>query len=333
MKNSKARDFIHKFSIYIILVAMFIICAIVNDNFLSARNLINVARQLSVGTILAYGEMLLVIAGLIDLSVGSVLALAGVLAIAAYQSTGSLLVGFLVAIAVGVACNFINAILVTHFDVPAFIATLAMQMSARGAALRFTNGQNLLQLKDYTVFGQGNLGPIPMPVVFMIIITIITWYIMTHTRFGRSLYAIGGNEGAAIASGINVKRNKYIIYIINGIFAGIAGVLFMSRVNAGLPNGAVGYEMEGLTATIVGGTSFSGGVGTTMGTLAGGFIIGFLNNIMNLMGVDSYVQQIVKGIIIALAVVAGIRSKNTKTQKVILAADDNDDKKEKAAAK
>ena len=219
MKNSKARDFIHKFSIYIILVAMFIICAIVNDNFLSARNLINVARQLSVGTILAYGEMLLVIAGLIDLSVGSVLALAGVLSIAAYQSTGSLLVGFLVAIAVGVACNFINAILVTHFDVPAFIATLAMQMSARGAALRFTNGQNLLQLKDYTVFGQGNLGPIPMPVVFMIIITIITWYIMTHTRFGRSLYAIGGNEGAAIASGINVKRNKYIIYIINGIFA------------------------------------------------------------------------------------------------------------------
>ena len=100
------------------------------------------------------------------------------------------------------------------------------------SALRFTNGQNLLQLKDYTVFGQGNLGPIPMPVVFMIIITIITWYIMTHTRFGRSLYAIGGNEGAAIASGINVKRNKYIIYIINGIFAGIAGVLFMSRVNA-----------------------------------------------------------------------------------------------------
>ena len=115
MKNSKARDFIHKFSIYIILVAMFIICAIVNDNFLSARNLINVARQLSVGTILAYGEMLLVIAGLIDLSVGSVLALAGVLSIAAYQSTGSLLVGFLVAIVVGVVCNIINAILVTHF--------------------------------------------------------------------------------------------------------------------------------------------------------------------------------------------------------------------------
>ena len=188
-----------------------------------------------------------------------------------------------------------------------------------------------MQLKDYTVFGQGSIGPIPMPIIFMAAITVLTWYIMNHTRYGRSLYAIGGNEGAAIASGINVKRNKYITYIINGVFAGIAGVLFMSRVNAGLPNGAVGYEMEGLTATIVGGTSFSGGVGTTMGTLAGGFIIGFLNNIMNLTGVDSYVQQIVKGGIIALAVVADIRSKNKKTQKVILAADDG--AKEKRTSK
>ena len=332
MKKTSVRDNIHKFSIYLILLAMFILCAFINENFLSARNLMNVARQLSVGTILAYGEMLLVISGLIDLSVGSVLALAGVLSISAYQATGSLLIGFIVAIIVGVVCNFINAILVTHFDVPAFIATLAMQMSARGAALYYTKGQNLLQLKDYTIFGQGSIGPVPTPVIFMVVITIITWYIMTHTRYGRSLYAIGGNEGAAIASGINVKRNKYITYIINGIFVGIAGVLFMSRVNAGLPNGAVGYEMEGLTATIVGGTSFSGGVGTTMGTLAGGFIIGFLNNIMNLTGVDSYIQQIVKGIIIAGAVIMDIKSKNKKTAKVILAADDakKDEKKDEA---
>lgn len=333
MKKTSVRDNIHKFSIYLILLAMFILCAIINKNFLSARNLMNVARQLSVGTILAYGEMLLVISGLIDLSVGSVLALAGVLSISAYQATGSLLIGFIVAIIVGVVCNFINAILVTHFDVPAFIATLAMQMSARGAALYYTKGQNLLQLKDYTIFGQGSIGPIPTPVIFMVVITIITWYIMTHTRYGRSLYAIGGNEGAAVASGINVKRNKYITYIINGIFVGIAGVLFMSRVNAGLPNGAVGYEMEGLTATIVGGTSFSGGVGTTMGTLAGGFIIGFLNNIMNLTGVDSYIQQIVKGIIIAGAVIMDIKSKNKKTAKVILAADDAKKDEKKAEAK
>jgi inositol transport system permease protein len=152
----------------------------------------------------------------------------------------------------------------------------------------------------------------------MIVITIIIWYVLRHTRFGRSLYAIGGNEEAAVASGINVKKNKYIVFLINGVLVGISGVLFMSRVNAGLPNGAVGYEMEGLTAAIVGGTSFSGGVGTTMGTIAGAFIIGCLNNIMNLIGVDSYIQQIVKGAIIALAVIWDIQSKNKKTTKVIL---------------
>lgn len=319
LKNGK---FVEKYSIFLVLLAMFILCTALNSNFLSVNNVTNVARQLSVGTIIAYGEMMLVIAGLIDLSVGSVLALSGVLSIACYQSTGSLALAMVLAILVGVLCNVINAVLVTHFSVPAFIATLAMQTMARGVALLYTKGQNLLQLKKFTVFGQGSVGPIPMPIIFMVALTILTWYIMNHTRFGRSLYAIGGNEGAAIASGINVKRNKYIAYMINGAFAGIAGVLFMSRVNAGLPNGAIGYEMEGLTAAIVGGTSFSGGVGTTMGTLAGGFIIGFLNNIMNLTGVDSYVQQIVKGAIIAFAVVLDIRSKNKKTRKVILASDD-----------
>ena len=302
------------------------LCSVLNPNFLSSRNIVNIARQLTVGIILAYGEMLLVIAGLIDLSVGSVLALAGCLSIYSYYSTGSILVAMLVAIAVGVVCNLVNAVLVTHFGVPAFIATLAMQMAARGAALYSTNGQNLLQLGDYVKVGQGSIGVIPIPVIFMVVISVIIWYVVNHTRYGRSLYAIGGNEAAAVASGINVKRSKYITYILNGILAGIAGVIFMSRVNAGLPNGAVGYEMEGLTAAIVGGTSFSGGVGTTMGTLAGAFIIGFLNNIMNLNGVDSYIQQMVKGLIIAVAVVFDIRSKNRKTRKIILV--ENNEKKE-----
>ncbi|MBQ6321993.1 MAG: ABC transporter permease [Lachnospiraceae bacterium] len=327
MKNSKYGQIFEKYSIYIILLAMFLLCTLLNKNFLSSRNIINIARQLTVGIILAYGEMLLVIAGLIDLSVGSVLALAGVLSIYSFYATKSVFLAMLVSIAVAVVCNLINAVLVTHFGVPAFIATLAMQMAARGAALYSTNGQNLLQLGNYTVIGQGSIGFIPVPVIFMVVITVIIWYTVNHTRYGRSLYAIGGNEAAAVASGINVKRSKYITYTINGILAGIAGVIFMSRVNAGLPNGAVGYEMEGLTAAIVGGTSFSGGVGTTMGTLAGAFIIGFLNNIMNLNGVDSYIQQMVKGLIIAVAVVFDIRSKNRKTRKVILV--ENDEKSEK----
>ena len=167
----------------------------------------------------------------------------------------------------------------------------------------------------------------------MIFATIIIAYIMNHTKLVRSFYAIGGNEEASIASGINVVRSKYLAFLINGILVGIAGVLFMARVNAGLPNGAVSYEMEGLTATIVGGTSFSGGVGTTLGTLVGSFIIGCLNNIMNLQGVDSYVQQIVKGIIIVAAVLYDIKFKNKKAPKVILQKMDEEKKDEAPAAK
>ena len=209
MKNTKFGQVFEKYSIYIILVGMFLLCSVLNSNFLSSRNIINIARQLTVGIILAYGEMLLVISGLIDLSVGSVLALAGCLSIYSYYETSSILVAMLVAIAVGVVCNLVNAVLVTHFGVPAFIATLAMQMAARGAALYSTNGQNLLQLGDYVQVGQGSIGFIPIPVIFMVVITVIIWYIMNHTRYGRSLYAIGGNEAAAVASGINVKRSKW----------------------------------------------------------------------------------------------------------------------------
>ena len=314
-KNTPAKE---KYSIFIVLFVMIFLCSIMNKNFLSAVNLSNIMKQLAVSTILAYGEMLLIISGMLDLSSGAVLALSGVLSISAYQATGSLVIAVVVGISVAVVCNLVNAVMITNLNAPPFIATLAMMQIARGIALLFTKGQNLNQLKDYVIFGQGTIGPIPISIIITIFITIIVWYILRHTKLGRSLYAIGGNQEAAIAAGINVKKNKYIVFIINGVLVGIAGILFMSRVNAGLPNGAVGYEMEGLTAAIVGGTSFSGGVGSTMGTLAGAFIIGMLNNIMNLVGVDSYIQQIVKGAIIALAVIWDIRSKSKKTRKVIL---------------
>ncbi|MDF2844622.1 MAG: permease component of ribose/xylose/arabinose/galactoside ABC-type transporter [Herbinix sp.] len=314
-KNTPAKE---KYSIFIVLFVMIFLCSIMNKNFLSAINLSNIMKQLAVSTILAYGEMLLIISGMLDLSSGAVLALSGVLSISAYQATGSLAIAVVVGISVAVVCNLVNAVMITNLNAPPFIATLAMMQIARGIALLFTKGQNLNQLKDYVIFGQGTIGPIPISIIITIFITIIVWYILRHTKLGRSLYAIGGNQEAAIAAGINVKKNKYIVFIINGVLVGIAGILFMSRVNAGLPNGAVGYEMEGLTAAIVGGTSFSGGVGSTMGTLAGAFIIGMLNNIMNLVGVDSYIQQIVKGAIIALAVIWDIRSKSKKTRKVIL---------------
>ena len=176
----------------------------------------------------------------------------------------------------------------------------------------FTNGQNIYQIGKFIIWGQSSISFIPTPVVFMIGFTIITWYLLRQTRFGRYLYAIGGNQEAARASGININQVKMKAYLINGIFVGMAGVIFMSRVNAGLPNSGAGFEFDGMTAAIIGGTSFSGGIGTAMGTLAGGFIMGLLNNIMNLTLIESYMQQIIRGAIIALAVIYDINAKSKR---------------------
>ncbi len=322
-----------KYSIFMVLFVLFIICSLANPNFLTASNLTNISRQLAVTTILAFGQTILIISGMLDLSQGSVLALSGVFAISAYKATGSLVIAVLVGIITGVVCNFINAVMISTFKAPPFIATLAMLTMARGVALLYTKGQNILQLDKFVVFGQGSVGVIPIPIIFLVVLAIVTWYILKHTRVGRSLYAVGGNEEASIASGINVHRVKYTAFIINGIFVGLAGVLFMSRVNAGLPNGAVGYEFTALTAAIIGGTSFSGGVGTATGTLAGAFIVGFLDNIMNLTSVDSYMQQIVRGAIIALAVIYDIQSKNRRTKSTLGRIEDKQNTKSKKAIK
>ena len=328
-KKSKFQQSLKKHYIYLILVVMFVACSLISPYFLKSNNLINILRQSCVGLLIAYGEMILIVEGFIDLSAASVLALSGVLSVAAYKSTQSLAVAILVALVVGVLCNLFNAFFVANINVPAFIATLGMQEIARGIALYYCGGSNILQLGNFTVMGQGMVGPIPLPVIILLFVSVLMWYLVTQTRWGRSIYAIGGNRNAAEASGINVKSSIYRAYIINGMLIGFAGVIFMARNNAGLPNGAVGYEMTGLTAAIVGGTSMNGGVGTITGTVAGAFIIAFLENIMNLIGVDSYIQEIVKGLLIVLAVAADVMSKKGKVSKVIIAPKDKDEKKEK----
>ena len=323
MERRKMSEAWQQYSIFMVLAFLFVICSAANPNFLSITNISNISRQLSVTTILAFGETILIIGGMLDLSAGSVIALSGVLAVASFKGAvaasvpvwGALILSFGVGVVTGVACNMVNAMMVTNLKVPPFIATLAMQTMARGAALLYTKGQNILRLGEFVVFGQGSIGGIPTPIIFMVCIFIVTWYTLRHTRFGRSIYAIGGNEEAAVASGIAVGRVKYKAFLFNGVLVGIAGVLFMSRVNAGLPNGAINFEFQALTAAIIGGTSFSGGIGTAAGTLAGAFIVGFLDNIMNLTGVDSYVQQIVRGAIIALAVIYDIWAKGGRRTK------------------
>ncbi len=327
--KKNAQHYMQRFSIYIVLCVLFVACSLISPYFLQSSNLINVSKQLCVGILIAFGEMILIISGFLDLSVGSVLALAGVLSVSVFKSTGSLMLAIVVALGVAVICNIINAFFVAQCNVPAFIATLGMQQVARGVALYYTGGQNILQLGDYVNIGQGTIGIVPIPVIIVSVITVIIWYIVNNTRHGRGVYAIGGSRSAAEASGINAKKSIYISYIINGLLVGLAGMIFMARNNAGLPNGAIGYEMTGLTAAIVGGTSFTGGIGTVSGTIAGAFIIGFLENIMNLVGVNAYIQEIIKGGIIVLAVAFDVVSKSKKTQKVIIVKDDKKDEKQK----
>lgn len=314
-KKVDVKKLLSKYSIVLILIVIMAICAIANDRFLTLNNLINVCRQQSVIIIIAFGEMALIICGQLDLSCGAVIALSGCLSVYTYKATQNILLAFLVAVVVAVFVNLLNGIMVTKFMAPAFIATLATQTMARGAVLYITNGQNIYEIGDYAVVGQGSVGIVPIPVIFMVVIFVIIAYMMRHTHWGRSTYAVGGNAEAANASGINTQMVINKAYLLNGVLVGIAAVLFMSRVNGGLPAGADGYEMDGLTATIVGGTSFTGGIGTPWGTVVGAFVVGFLSNIMNLMSIDSYIQQIVKGAIIAIAVIWDIYSKSRQTYK------------------
>lgn len=322
--------FLQEYTIYVVLVILFLVCSMISPYFLTANNLLSVFKQLCVGLLIAYGEMVLIISGFLDLSAGSVLALAGVLSVASYKASGSMFLAIVVAVIVGIACNIVNAFFVANCNVPAFIATLGMQQAARGIALYYTGGANILQLGNYVTIGQGTIGGwFPIPVIIVIFITIVVWYIVNHTRYGRGIYAIGGNRSAAEASGINTKVSIYKSYIINGVLISVAGMIFMARNNAGLPNGASGYEMTGLTAAIVGGTSFVGGIGTVTGTVAGAFIVGLLENVMNLIGVNSYIQQIIKGAIIVLAVAFDVISKSRKTTRVIIVKEKKTHEKDK----
>jgi len=312
---------VSRYSIYIILLVVVVAASLLSPNFLSSDNIFNVLRQVAVITILAFGAMTLIIGGMIDLSAGAVMAFAGVVSVMVFKSSENMLLAILAGIAIGMICNLVNAFLVATLRTPAFIVTLGMMLMARGAVLELTQGQNVLQLGDFVLIGQGNLGWLPIPVLALIAITIVVWYLMNQTRYGRSVYAVGGNEEAARAAGIAVERVKYQAFLVNGALVGIAGVLFMSRVNAGLPNAGVGYELQAITAPIIGGTSFSGGVGTVMGTLAGALIVGILGNIMNLIGIGSYIQQIVMGAIIVIAVAYDVFSKRGKAKTTILKSD------------
>jgi ribose/xylose/arabinose/galactoside ABC-type transport system permease subunit len=299
-------------------VALCVFFQIMTGRFISAENFSNVLRQVSVTTIIGVGMTMVIISGGIDLSVGAVLALAGVLATAVimrgfpmpfpyppdaamkpvWPLAASLPVAVVVAGAVGGICGAHNAIPIVKLRVPPFIATLAMFSLARGFSYMYVIEVGNLPGEFTGIVGQGYLMPIvALSTVFL------GYVVLSWTRFGRAIYAIGGNEQAARLSGVNVDRAKFWVYVICGMLAGIAGLLLAGRIGAGSSNSGLGYELNAIAAVVVGGTSLMGGVGTIPGTLLGAIIIGSLDTGLGLMGVNMYAQMVVKGYVILMAVV------------------------------
>lgn len=306
-KNGAVKYFKDNIGIIIALVAMCLFLVIfptTRSTFLTQNNVFNILRQNASNLFLATGMTMVIILGGIDLSVGSVIALSGCVAAGCVVNMGlPEVVGFLIAILIGAVVGMFNGVVICKTNIPPFIVTLASMNITKGIALVYTQGAPIRCMTDAFKFpGAGYVGPIPTPVILMLIIFVIAVMLVNRTHFGRHIYAVGGNAQAASFSGINVQKVKFWVYTFTGVMAGIAGVVIASRLYSGQPRSGEGAEMDAIAAVVVGGTSMSGGSGRLGGTLIGVLIIGVLNNGLNLMGVDSNWQYIVKGFVILLAV-------------------------------
>jgi inositol transport system permease protein len=304
-----------KYGTILIFIGIFILASIVSPHFLTPENLTNVFRQMVVVSLLAFGATFIIILGQIDVSYGSVLALAGCIAATVMSLTQSILFAVLVGIAVGIVVGLVNGFVITRYKIPAFIMTLAMTTVARGVVLLYTNGVPVANLGNFNFIGQGSIGPIPISILIWLIFLVISWVLLNRTKFGRYVYAVGGNASAAAASGINVNKVIKLAFLYNGILTAVAGIVLMSRINSGQPAAGIGYEFDAITAVVVGGTSLMGGTGNITGTLIGVMIIGVINNVLNLLNVNSYWQQIIKGLIIAIAVILDVKTKTARAKK------------------
>ncbi|MDY3696842.1 ABC transporter permease subunit [Staphylococcus hyicus] len=287
------------------LILLIIMISILNPAFLDLSNLLNLLRQISINGLIAFGMTFVILTGGIDLSVGSILALSSAF-IALFITSG---VDPILAIIIGVVIGFIlgvvNGIFVTKGNMAPFIATLATMTIFRGLTLVVTDGNPITNLGDnylFQLFGKGYFFGIPVPAVTMTLVFIILFVILHKTTFGRHTYAIGGNEIASKISGIKVDRVKIFIYGISGLMAALAGAILTSRLNSAQPTAGTAYELDAIAAVVLGGTSLTGGKGRIVGTLIGVLIIGVLNNGLNLLGVSSFYQQVVKGVVILIAV-------------------------------
>lgn len=314
-KTMSAAAIYRKYGTLLIFVGIVILASLVSDTFLTVPNLTNVLRQVVVVSLLACGVTFIIILGQIDVSLGAVVALTGTIAASVMSMTGSITLAIMTGIGIGVIVGLVNGFVVTFFGIPSFITTLAMTTVARGAVLLYTGGIPVSGLGKFGVIGQGMVGPVPISVIILVVVLLISWVLLNRTKFGRYVYATGGNTRAALASGINTRKVTIMAFVYSGILTAIGGIVLTSRIASGQPAGGVGYEFDAITAVVVGGTSLMGGTGTIMGTMIGSLIIGVINNILNLLDVSSYWQQIAKGLIIAVAVILDVKTKSGKARR------------------
>ncbi|MDR5886768.1 ribose ABC transporter permease [Halomonas janggokensis] len=284
-------------------IVVFLAMGLINDNFLSGSNLANLVRQSSIIAIIAVGMSLAILTGGIDLSVGPVMALSGTLMagmmVAGLPPSLAIVLGLLV----GAAFGAFNGVFVAFAGMPPIIVTLATMGIARGLGLIYTGGYPISGLPEgFAFFGRGSVAGIETPILIMIAVYAVGYVLLSHTSTGRYLYAIGGNEEATRLSGIRVSRYKLLVYTLSGTTAAIAGLILTSRLMSGQPNAGVGFELDAIAAVVLGGAAITGGRGMILGTLVGAMLLGVLNNGLNLMGVSPYLQTVIKGLIILLAI-------------------------------
>jgi ribose transport system permease protein len=314
MTKSNHLETLKRFQSLLALGLMVLALALTTDSFFTVGNGLNVLQQICVNLCLSIGMTMIIVSGGIDLSVGSMLAFSGAVAAGALTKGFSvpgtdLLIEFttsgsiLVAVAVGAGLGWFNGMAITRFKLPPFVATLGMLSVARGLTMLWTGGFPINNLGDeFGYMGTGRLLGIPMPVWIAGSLVAVFVVVMKRTRFGRQVYAVGGNERAATLSGLNVNRIKSLVYTLGGALAGVAGLLVTSKLNSAQPNAGMSYELDSIAAVVIGGTSLNGGRGTIIGTVLGCLIIGVLNNGLVLLGVSAVWQQVIKGLVILVAV-------------------------------
>lgn len=306
--------FLARFRSLLALALMVLVLSLLTDRFLTPDNGLNILRQISVNLCLSVGMTLVILSGGIDLSCGAILALAGAIAAGLLKSGiglpgGDLMLqvttsgALLAAVAVGAAAGWVNGFTITRFSLPPFVATLGMFSIARGLTLLWTGGFPITGLgESFGHLGTGTFVGVPLPVWIMLGVTGVFVVVTKRTRFGRHLYAVGGNERAARLTGLNVARIKLAVYTLAGALAGVAGLIVTARLDSAQPNAGLGYELDSIAAVVIGGTSLSGGRGSVTGTVLGCLIIGVLNNGLFLLNVSPFWQQVIKGAVILLAV-------------------------------